>query len=153
MLMADDVAETGVASVTFTVKVNRPVAVGLPEMTPVLALSVKPPEAARCRAPAPTCKVCARQTHRVAANSPCSASRPEDLPHVVTTSGGGSITIVKVLDVTLSGCESVSLTVNVNVPKSVGVPEITPDAAFNVRPSGRLPLAFAQEYGVTPPLP
>jgi hypothetical protein len=43
MLMADDVAETGVASVTFTVKVNRPVAVGLPEMTPVVAFSVKPP--------------------------------------------------------------------------------------------------------------
>jgi len=62
-------------------------------------------------------------------------------PALVTTSGGGSITIVKVLDVTLSGCESVSLTVNVNVPNRVGVPEITPDAAFNVRPSGRLPVA------------
>jgi len=43
MLMADDVAETGVASVTFTVKLNNPVAVGLPEITPVLAFNVKPP--------------------------------------------------------------------------------------------------------------
>ena len=43
ILSCEDVTVVGVASVTFTVKLNNPVAVGLPEMTPVLALSVKPP--------------------------------------------------------------------------------------------------------------
>jgi len=36
------VAVVAAESVTFTVKVEVPVAVGVPEMTPVLAFSVKP---------------------------------------------------------------------------------------------------------------
>jgi hypothetical protein len=35
--------------------------------------------------------------------------------------------------------ESVTFTVKVDVPTTVGVPEITPDDSFNVRPDGRAP--------------
>ena len=48
--------------------------------------------------------------------------------------------------------ESVTETVNVNVPEVVGVPEITPVTAEIDRPGGRAPLAILHVYGGTPPV-
>lgn len=48
--------------------------------------------------------------------------------------------------------ESVSFTVKVDVPATVGVPEIVPLAAFNVSPVGSAPVVMLQPYGVVPPV-
>src|SRR6185437_5503051 len=55
--------------------------------------------------------------------------------------------------VTVNGTEleSTSLTVNVNVPAAVGVPEMAPVAALKVRPAGSEPLEiFVVNAGVPP---
>ena len=66
---------------------------------------------------------------------------------VVTLSGATEIVILRfALAVCLVGVsESVTVTVKLTGPTNVppGVPEITPVAAFNVRPTGRLPLVTA----------
>jgi len=48
--------------------------------------------------------------------------------------------------------ELVALTVKVNVfnPAAVGVPDISPVAAFRLKPVGRLPAAIDQVMGVVP---
>ena len=48
--------------------------------------------------------------------------------------------------------ESVTCTVKLVVPASVGVPLITPVAASNVKPVGKLPFVIDQVYGVVPPV-
>jgi len=57
-----------------------------------------------------------------------------------------------VLAVCAGELESVTLTVNEDVPEAVGVPLICPVEAFSVSPPGSKPLAIAQVYGVLPPL-
>ena len=47
--------------------------------------------------------------------------------------------------------ESVAVTVKVEVPAAVGVPEITP-AVDSDNPAGRLPVVTAHVYGGTPPV-
>ncbi len=47
--------------------------------------------------------------------------------------------------------ESSTLTVNVDVPVVVGVPDIAPEL-FKLRPAGRLPEETDQVYGVVPPV-
>ena len=44
----------------------------------------------------------------------------------------------------------VILTVKLNVPAVVGVPEIMPVDVFKLRPGGRLPLEIAHVIGVIP---
>lgn len=48
--------------------------------------------------------------------------------------------------------ESVTSTVNEDVPAFGGVPEITPVDAFSVSPVGRLPVLIDHVYGEMPPL-
>ena len=48
-------------------------------------------------------------------------------------------------------CESVTCTLKVVVPNTVGVPLITPEALI-VSPGGRVPEASAQVNGPTPPV-
>jgi len=43
-----------------------------------------------------------------------------------------------------------AMTVKLNVPTVVGVPEITPAAPFKPNPEGRLPLAKVHVIGVVP---
>ena len=43
-----------------------------------------------------------------------------------------------------------ALIVNLNVPSTIGVPEITPVDAFKLKPVGRLPLIIDQVIGVIP---
>lgn len=47
--------------------------------------------------------------------------------------------------------ESVALMVKVEEPEAVGVPEIVPVEAFNVRPARRDPELMDQVYGAVPP--
>jgi hypothetical protein len=48
--------------------------------------------------------------------------------------------------------ESATEIVKVDVPVAVGVPEITPVAAFRVRPAGRVPAEIDHVYGIEPPV-
>jgi hypothetical protein len=56
------------------------------------------------------------------------------------------------LAVAVAEVESVTLTVNEDVPVDVGVPEICPVFAFNARPAGREPALTFQVYGDVPPI-
>src|SRR5262245_32850537 len=47
---------------------------------------------------------------------------------------------------------AVTVTVKVEVPVAVGVPEIWPVAAAGVGPAGSVPLAIDQVYGGVPPV-
>lgn len=47
--------------------------------------------------------------------------------------------------------ESVAVTVKFATPPTVGVPEITPVAAFKTKPRGRAPDVMAQDKGKTAP--
>src|SRR5579872_2103275 len=47
---------------------------------------------------------------------------------------------------------SVTLTVKLDVPAAVGVPESTPVEALSVIPAGSVPLLTDQVYGAVPPL-
>ena len=46
----------------------------------------------------------------------------------------------------------VTVTVKVEVPVALGVPEIVPLPELMESPSGRLPLVMLHAYGCTPPL-
>jgi hypothetical protein len=48
--------------------------------------------------------------------------------------------------------ESVTVTVKLEVPAVVGVPEMTPVAGAKVRPVGRVPTVTDQVKGAVPPL-
>ena len=65
---------------------------------------------------------------------------------------GFEITIVS-FAVTVNGTalESISLTVNVNVPAAVGIPEIAPVAALNASPAGSDPLEMLVVSAAVPP--
>jgi hypothetical protein len=47
--------------------------------------------------------------------------------------------------------ESVTVTVKLDVPVAVGVPEIFP-LVLRVSPSGKVPVVTAKEYGAVPPV-
>ena len=46
--------------------------------------------------------------------------------------------------------EFVALTVKLNVPSAVGVPEITPVVAFKLRPAGNVRAEISQAIGAVP---
>jgi hypothetical protein len=48
--------------------------------------------------------------------------------------------------------ESVTLTVKLDVPVVVGVPEITPVLGVSLSPAGRVPTEIDQVYGTLPPV-
>src|SRR5215472_16778638 len=141
-----------VESVTFTVKLKEPEAVGVPEIAPaedsvrpagkapelVLQLyGAAPPLAANAVEYAvPTC--------------------PDGTTVVVTCTGLPAAAIVMLSAfVTLWAVgvvESVSLAVKLNDPATVGVPEIVP-VEDKLRPPGNAPALMFQLYGVVPPLP
>ena len=47
--------------------------------------------------------------------------------------------------------ESTTMSVKLNAPWAVGVPEITPVEGFSVRPGGKAPVAMENVYGPMPP--
>jgi hypothetical protein len=75
---------------------------------------------------------------------------------VVILTGVGAAATVMLSDcvaVSAAGMfESVTIAVKLNVPAVVGVPEIVPLAAANVKPAGSVPVLTLQLYGAVPPL-
>ena len=130
-----------VESVTFAVKLNVPAAVGVPEIVPLAAASVRPagnapelmlqlygvvpPLAAKVVVYAvPTC---AEGTELVVICTGVTAAATVMLNACVAVCAVGAV-------------ESVTLAVKLNVPAVVGVPEIVPVVPFNVNPAGRVPV-------------
>jgi hypothetical protein len=59
--------------------------------------------------------------------------------------------MLKLADAVVAGePESVTLTVKLEVPAVVGIPEIVPVDAVRVRPAGNAPEVILQLYGVVP---
>ena len=142
-----------VESVTFTVKLNDPDAVGVPEIVPLEAFNVSPPGSA------PELML---QLYGVV--PPLAASVVEyavplcppgtELVVICTGVTAAAIVIEKdfVAVCAVGVVESVTFAVKLNDPDAVGVPEIVPLEAFNVNPVGSAPELMLQLYGVVPPL-
>jgi hypothetical protein len=132
------------ALVAATANVATPIAVGVPLTTPVEAFKIRPagseplvtdqvmgvvPEAAKvCEYGVPT--TAAVKGEAVVIETEAITVRPscvEALPN-----------------------ELVALTVNVKVPEAVGVPPMTPVAAFNVNPVGKVPPVTDHVMGEVP---
>ena len=119
---------------TVTVKPDVPFAVGVPETTPVAGVSVSPagrlPELidhVYPGVPPPASKVCEYATPLV----------PEASTEEAIESGVGETTIEVAPDAVCAGLpESVTLTVKLDVPLAVGVPEIAPVEGLRERPLG-----------------
>jgi hypothetical protein len=134
-----------VESTTLTVKLEVPVARGVPEITPSLASGLNPTgrlPAVRLQVyggtPLLACKVWLYPMFTVPAGS----------DPVATDSGGGLLTVILSAWVTTVPAASVTCTVKLEVPKSVGVPVISAEELVLVvkklKPAGRLPEINAQ---------
>jgi len=136
------------ASVTVTVKFVVPEAVGVPEITPVAPFKINP---------AGKLPVVTAQLYGVMPPVACKVvfAYPEpttptgsEAEVVVTLNAATVIVILNawIAVLPLGVSESVTVTVKLTGPVvvPVGVPEITPVAAFKVRPEGRLPVVTAQ---------
>jgi hypothetical protein len=145
---ADTVCTGDPLSLTATVNVADPVAVGVPEMTPALE-SVRPAG-----------KLPDASDHVYPGVPPVALSVVlYELPFLPT------VRLVDVIDspeaeivsdscaVALSAGDALSVTATVKlaVPAAVGVPEITP-ALESVRPAGKLPVAIDHVYPGVPPV-
>jgi hypothetical protein len=129
-------------SLSFTMKVKVPSAVGVPEITPVEVLRERP---GGSDPPA---------TDQMYGVSPPVAIRVAEYPTpmealgsevVVIERGRGERLIEKPFEALSAGDEeSVTVTVKLEVPSAVGVPEITPVEASRERPGGSDPLVTIQ---------
>jgi hypothetical protein len=129
------------ASLTVTPTEKLPLAVGVPETTP-LAARVSP--AGR----APEVRV---QVYGVAPPEAWKAREyavpwvPEGRAAEVIDRVAGAMTIEKLADLVCAGLpESAAVTVKEEVPAVVGVPKMIPLALFSVSPAGRLPVVTDQ---------
>ena len=136
-------------SVTCAVMVKLPDCVGVPLRAPVEAFNVTPVGSA------PTVMF---QVYGVVPPEAASVAEyavptvPPGNELVVMASVGGAIEKVKLAGAVCAGdSESVTLMVTVKLPEAVGVPLITPVAAFKLTPAGKAPEAMDHEYGVIPP--
>ena len=137
------------ASATVAVKLNVPVTVGVPEITPEVPARVSP----EGRAPDVT-----DQAYGATPPLACRTVEyeepivPEDTVVVVIAIERGATTSEKVADFVCAGlAESVTVAVKLKVPLTAGVPEMVPLVA-RLTPAGRLPEVNAQLYGAVPPL-
>lgn len=138
-------------SVTCTVKLEVPVAVGVPVIAPVAAFSVSPPG----RLPLVMAQVYGDTPPAAATLALYPALiTPVGSEVVVTLKVGALMVMLRAAEAVLAGdSESVTLTVKLMTPTSgpVGVPVIAPVAALSESPAGKLPTVTAQEYGEVPP--
>jgi hypothetical protein len=74
--------------------------------------------------------------------------------HVVPAAAGGPANVIDVTaDLVCAGSPlSVTVTVKVDIPLAVGVPEIVPVVEASVSPAGRLPEVTDHVYCGVPPL-
>jgi hypothetical protein len=138
-------------SVTVAVKFDVPVAVGVPEIMPVVAARVSPAGS-----------VPAVIDHVYPGVPPFAVmgfeyavpTAPEGSVALIANAGGAVVVtaIESWTDFVCTGLPvSVAFAVKLAVPVAVGVPEMTPDADASVSPAGRLPAVIDQAYGVVPP--
>ena len=136
--VAADFVCTGLPlSVTVTVKFDVPLAVGVPEITPVAGARVKPVGKAPAvidhvypGVPPLASTVCEYAVPLV----------PPDRVEEVIASVVAPTTIDVAADFVCTGLPlSLTLTVKLEVPLAVGVPEITPLVDARVNPAGRVP--------------
>jgi hypothetical protein len=147
--MAD--CAVGAESFTWTLNGNVPAAVGVPVIAPVEAFRARPvgsdPEA---------------MLHAYGFVPPVAESAalyatwtwsPTRL--VVLICKGTTALVVVIESAWVADCgvdaESLTLTLNGNVPEAEGVPVIAPVEAFRLRPPGSDPEAMLQTYGSVPP--
>ena len=134
------------ASVTLTVKLLVPAIVGVPLITPVDVLRLNP---------AGRLPVAILQTYGVlppAATSVCVYDRltvPSDKEDVVIDNA--EYIVIDNAWVAVAPLLSVTCTVKLLVPATVGVPLITPADALRERPAGSVPTVILHIYGVLPP--
>ena len=132
---------------TLTVTVEVPALLALPLITPVVLFRDSPagslPEAI---------------VHVYGVDPPVAASLTEYATFLVATGSGDVVVICKgTVMVKLKALSdedpiaSVTLTVKLEVPPTVGVPLMTPDDD-TLRPEARLPLTNDHVYGVDPPV-
>src|SRR5690349_20526694 len=133
-MLSDLVAAFPFASATRTVKVRVPVAFGVPEMAPVVALRVRPlggvPDAmdqASGALPPVACSACAY----------ADATMPSPSAAVVTW--GSSWTASGRLALAVWPEPSSTVTATVNEPAAAGVPDSTPLAGSSASPAGSAP--------------
>jgi hypothetical protein len=133
-------------SVTFTVKLEVPNAVGVPDIVPpaerVSPAGKVPAETVQLNGGVPPAalKVCEYGVPSVACGSG---------PALMETAAGLTVMVrpaVAVLDPL-----SVTFTKKLDEPAAAGVPDIVP-AADKVRPAGNAPAAMLHVYGVVPPV-
>jgi hypothetical protein len=125
------------ASVTLIVNAEVPTVVGVPAITPVLAVSDNPAG-----------NVPLEMLHVYGVTPPVAASVVEyatfKVPFgkfvVMIVSVDAALIVMLRFAVAVLLSASVTFTVNDDVSAVVGVPEITPVLEFNVSPAGRLPL-------------
>ena len=126
-----------------------PAVVGVPEMSPVLPSSESPAG----RPPAVT-------DHDSGATPPLDCrvavyptfTDPFGSRFVVMSRCFATVMLSCCVAETGVGAESVTCTVNTDVPEAVGVPEITPVLVLSVNPAGRLPAGIDHERVPLPPL-
>lgn len=137
-------------SLTVTEKLYVPATVGVPEIRPVAGASDKlvgnaPDDTVHVEyglVPPVTANVCAYAAVNV----------PSDNEAVLTT-GAGLTTMDNDLATVVTLFASVAVTVKLNVPVAVGVPEITPVVAASDKPPGNAPDAMVHDaYGLVPPV-
>ena len=132
--------------VALTVKLYVPAVVGVPKITPVSVFKPNPAG----RLPSITAQVIGfvPLAFRVWLYEVPTVPPGSEEVVIVGATGAASITMLS-LRVALPAV-LVALTVKLYVPAAVGVPEITPVAAFKLNPVGRPPLDIAHVIGVVP---
>jgi hypothetical protein len=123
--------------VAVTVNVAVPAAVGVPEISPVVAFRLRPagnepPDTDQLIGPLP---VAARISLY---SSPIEPSRR--LVVVIAGATGVAVTVMLSSLVASGKTPLAAVTVNVDIPSAVGVPDISPVAAFSTRPAGSEPV-------------
>jgi hypothetical protein len=138
------------ASLTVTVKLLVPVAVGVPEIRPVAEARLRP--AGRLLA-------LTDQVYGVVPPLACSRFEylvplsPEGSDDVVIARGRGATARVRVTDFVCTGLdESATLKVKLVELLAVGCPEMIPVDAARLSPAGRLPEEINHVYGAVPPV-
>ena len=129
--------------VALTVKLNGPAVVAVPVIAPVVAFKFKPVG----RLPLANAHVIGVVPVAVSLWLYALFNVPSGRDAVVIV-GGAVMTMLRAF--VPFPAELVALTVKLNVPIVVGVPEISPVAAFRFKPSGSVRLEISQVIGVVP---
>ena len=129
--------------VALTEKLNVPIVVGVPEMTPVVSFKLRPAGSVRL------------EIDQVIGIEPVASSvwlydcptMPPGRAVVVTA---GICVMTMLMFLVVFPTEFIDLIVKPNVPIVVGIPVIAPVVSFKFRPVGSVPLAIDHVIGVVP---